>query len=195
MDLQCLYVAPNFIGFVDSFIHVPYLPISGFWGYRRLYMYFPPDSNTKKSINNTWHLFYSIQNPGMVRILMEFHIILGCLVFNLITTPCKSYYIWYFIKIRRVYNWFVSMSSEIYKYNTYLETLKTWKNRSHNLVSKVTGCVTNFNQDCYSNVLNTAKSMSKFTMILKLCLLKIMKIISFQWNCINELLLMCRVNM
>ena len=83
---------------------------------------------------------------------------------------------------------FVRVSSEIF--NTYSDTLKTWKNRRHCLGSEVTGCVINMNPAHYFNVLDPAKSMYRFTMVLKFCFLKG---ISSQWNFYHEFFPMCGV--
>ena len=82
-----------------------------------------------RRMNNTWNWPYSVDNSIMIRILMEFETVMGCLVFNLITTPCESDYIWAIIRIRRIKYGFMWATSNIL--NKMFDTLETSNNRCH----------------------------------------------------------------
>ena len=98
-------------------------------------------------MNNYWHWASSVKNSGMIRLLVTFQAILGCVVFNLISTLSDSDYTWSFVRIRSIENRFVVVISQIL--NKYLETLKNLNIRRHSLVFMTLGCVTNVNTNNY----------------------------------------------
>ena len=129
---------PNLRGFLGRLLHASYFATNRVWGFRRLYQYFITDFNPKKCINNSQQWPYTIKNSNMIRILMTFNKILGWLVFNLNSNPCKYDNIWATILIRRIKSTFVRVNIQIS--NTYFETLKDRKSRHHNFRPKVSGC-------------------------------------------------------
>ena len=78
------------------------------------------------------------------------------------------------------------MRMNIHILNKSIETLKARKSRYHILGTKATGYVTDFNTSHYINILYSAKSMSRFTMVFNFYL---MKIISCKWNFRHKFLL------
>ena len=85
-------------------------------------------------MNNTWKGPSSVKNYCMILVLMEFYTILGCVVFNLIPTPCNYHDIWDIIIIKRIKCRFMIVTINIL--NTSLDTLETRKIRCHILGSR-----------------------------------------------------------
>ena len=97
--------------------------------------------------------------------------IMGCVVFNLIPTPCKSDYILSIMIIIRIKYIFMGGGGS-HILNAALETLETRKSRCHSLRLNMSGCVTNANYTHKSSLLYLFESMSKFSMILHFYLMK-----------------------
>lgn len=95
---------------------------------------------------------------------------MSSILFNFISNPCKSYDIKPFIRIISIEGRVVKVCSEIFY--VFIETLKSWKFWWHIFCSDQTGCVANVNSYHDSNVLYLSKSVSTFSMIFPLCLLK-----------------------
>ena len=140
-------------------------------------------------MNNPRHWASSVNNNSMIHVFMTFYTILGCVVFNLISTPCKSDEIWSIILIRRIDNRFVRKSSQLL--NKSIDTLKTLNIRYHSFFYKALWCVTNVNTVQYKNMLHTTKIMSKFTMVFHFWL---MESISCQWQCNHAFTFICQLH-
>ena len=95
---------------------------------------------------------------------------MGCVVFNLITTPCKPHEILAIIIIRRITDGFMRATSQIL--NAVIVTLETSKSRCNSLDYQAEGYAENLNYDHNINVMYPTNSMSKFTIIFRFCLMK-----------------------
>ena len=113
---------------------------------------------------------------------------MGCIVFYLIPTPCKSDEILAIIRVISIIYQFMWMTSQIL--NTVLDTLETRKIGCHSLGCYRTGCVKNFNSDHKINILYPSKSRFKIFMIFHFFLIKG---VSFDWKFSQYLLFICRV--
>ena len=66
------HVVPNSPIIIDSCLHTSKFSISGFRGYRWLYLYFPSDRNANNSTNNAQNFPPYVDNYSMIRILITF---------------------------------------------------------------------------------------------------------------------------
>ena len=146
MEGQVSHVATTCISFIDILVHASNLYTSGVRGYIWFYLYFPPDYNSKKSTNNAKNWLTSVNNYGMIRVLVVFKKIIGCGVFNLPPTPCKSDEILAIIIIRKK----IGLWGILDRY---------FMSRYHSLVSQLAGCVSNVNSYHNINVLYLSKIM------------------------------------
>ena len=123
-----------------------------------------------EEFNNSWNWPYSVNNYGIICVLMVLQKIMGCVVFNLIPNLYKSYKIWSIKRIRRIKDRFMRVDRQIL--DVALETFETSKSRCGSFGSQAAVCVDNTNSSHNNNVMYSSKSMFKFTTVFKLCIMK-----------------------
>ena len=141
-----------------------YFIISGIRGNCSLNLYFTLDRNTNTCVDDFRHIPLSVEDLGMICILVAFKEIMGCVVLHLVPTPSSADSIMPIITIKWLDDSFVIMGSK--KFYTLVENLTYSQCRGDNLCAQTTLRVENVNIVHYRNVLNLSNIVIRISMVL-----------------------------